>query len=128
MFPRWRWLVGVTVFLICGPHGAGEEKAKTEQIPAPKRNVYRLDRNDESSFVRVAFSPDDKWLAAVTDRGQLRIWDIARGHELGDIEIDLKHYGCRSLAFSPDSKRLAATFMAGALKEPGFLVCLWDLS
>jgi hypothetical protein len=88
-----------------------------------------LERNDESAFERVAFSPDARWMAAVTDRHDLRIWDITRGHEVGSAPIDLKaHPHCRCLVFSPDRKHLAATFERSLIGEPRFFVCLWDLS
>jgi WD40 repeat protein len=55
---------------------------------------------DEAVFC-LAFSPDDKTLAAGT-WSRLLLWDVATGKQLHKIPIT-----CKQLAFSPDGKTLA---------------------
>jgi len=67
----------------------------------------------------VTFSPDSKWIVGVTaDPYCIRWWDIEGHEELGSI----KDIPCRvrSLAFTPDGKRIVA-----GLEDSTALV--WDM-
>jgi WD40 repeat protein/DNA-binding SARP family transcriptional activator len=52
-------------------------------------------------------SPDSKLVAAADLAGSVRVWDVARGTVLGAFE---RPAFAKSLAFSPDGKRIAVTF------------------
>lgn len=55
----------------------------------------------------VAFSPDGKLLAAGTDRGKLKVWDIAGGKFVADLKGH-EQVLLWAVAFSPDGKFLAS--------------------
>jgi hypothetical protein len=87
----------------------------------------------------VALSPDNKWLAAGTLDGAIRVWDMKIGKLLGDV---CGHEGTTTaLAFSPDGLRLASGSedttvliwevaelirLAAAVPSPGELTTLWE--
>jgi WD40 repeat protein/DNA-binding SARP family transcriptional activator len=52
-------------------------------------------------------SPDSKLVAAADLAGSVRVWDVARGTVIGAFE---RPTFAKSLAFSPDGKRIAVTF------------------
>src|SRR5262249_41859099 len=64
----------------------------------------------------VAFSPDDRILASVDDRGSLRFWDVTTG-AVGSIATGQDRLWC--VAFSPDGRTLASASRDGTVK-------LWD--
>src|SRR5262245_46022294 len=71
----------------------------------------------ESYVMCLAFSPDGKALATLSQQGRLRLWEVATGKLLQQVE----HQGnCTSVAFSPDGKTLAIA---------GFesIVTVWDV-
>lgn len=53
----------------------------------------------------VAFSPNGKWLASLSDR--LNVWDVSNGDQPHRLILDAP---ASRVAFSPDSKLIAATF------------------
>jgi WD40 repeat protein len=61
-------------------------------------------RGDEALIRCVAFSPDGKRLAVHSQRGAVRVWDIASGKELLKVPTDSAGH---TIAFSPDGKLLA---------------------
>jgi WD40 repeat protein len=66
---------------------------------------------------RVAWSPDGHYVAAGDDGGIIRLWDVGNGQPLPSVPA---HAGAlRSLAFSPDSQRLACT---------GETLQVWDVA
>src|SRR5439155_4248936 len=65
--------------------------------------------------MRIAYSPNGKYLAAGTTEGDLTVWDTADGHVVAAFTTNF----VMSLAFSPDSRLLAST--AGCVQ-------LWDLA
>ncbi len=71
-----------------------------------------------SMLYAVAASPDGKWLATGDKVGHVAVWDAERFEKVGEIETPVMYTwdpkarlhsigGIRSLAFSPDSQRLA---------------------
>ena len=64
--------------------------------------TLKLDNGVET----VAVSPDDKFVAAGSWDGKIRLWDAATGNEVGSFPHDRS--GVYALAFSPDGQTLAA--------------------
>ncbi len=71
-----------------------------------------------SMLYAVAASPDGKWLATGDKVGHVAIWDTQRFEKVGELQTPVMYTwdpkarlhsigGIRSLAFSPDSQRLA---------------------
>jgi WD40 repeat protein/tetratricopeptide (TPR) repeat protein len=84
-------------------------------LRAPERT--RPPNWDSETYASVALSPDGRWLAAAGD--YVRVWDALTGQEIQTLR---GHLGwVLSLAFSPDSRRLASGGMDGSVK-------LWDLA
>src|SRR5262249_33252866 len=66
----------------------------------------------------VAFRPDGKLLASGGQHDVIRLWDVATGNQVGQLE---GHYGhTASVAFSPDGKTLASGGGDGRVR-------LWDV-
>jgi WD40 repeat protein len=56
--------------------------------------------------VHVAFSPDGRLLASVSQTEAIHLWDAWTGEEVGRVT---GHRGCiASLSFAPDGKTLAS--------------------
>jgi WD40 repeat protein len=75
-----------------------------------------------SSMLAVALSPDNARAASIGGDGTIRLWDVKTGKEQGRF-TDFIGYP-RSIAFSPDGKRLL-TGQSGA--KPNRLVRLFDV-
>jgi WD40 repeat protein len=80
-------------------------------------------------IVRCAFSPDGRWFAGADTEHSIFVWDAATGEQKWKFEVPAgpalfigpPPLGAVPIAFSPDSKTLAAG------GKPGF-VRLWNLS
>jgi WD40 repeat protein len=62
------------------------------------------ERRSERGFLRVAISSDTQLLALVLDSQRLVIWDLKAGSPIQEFQVG---HEVMSLAFSPNSKRLA---------------------
>ncbi|KAG2170532.1 hypothetical protein VTO58DRAFT_111066 [Aureobasidium pullulans] len=63
-----------------------------------------LDGEDDM-FFKIAFSPDNQWIAAASGDGHGRIWSTTTGELVQMISVEDERM--LSLAFSPDSKSIA---------------------
>jgi WD40 repeat protein len=72
-----------------------------------------LSGHGESVFP--TFSPDGKTIASTTNKGDLKLWDVETGKELGRFTTKLKGATARCLCFSQDSSTLAAATEDGAV-------------
>ena len=85
----------------------------------------------ELAVADVLFSPDSAMLAALSGRGELKLWDTATGQVLLAESSSDSDYGVGypELAFSPDGVYLASTGVAWAdeYEECWGAVYLWDL-
>jgi hypothetical protein len=75
-----------------------------------------------------AISADGKLAGSVTDdrrRSSIRVRDVANGQELFRMTMTDPPMTVGSFGFSPDGKRLVATYFSHQGREKGF-VCLWD--
>jgi WD40 repeat protein len=93
--------------------------------PLPPGVVARLgtERLYQPGVFFMAFSPDDKLLAAVDAGGGLRLWEVSTGREVRRFDTDpFEHpqYTAAPLAFSPDGTLVA-------LGCPDFMVRLWEV-
>jgi eukaryotic-like serine/threonine-protein kinase len=74
----------------------------------------------DSAVLRVAYSPDGRWLASsATDCGLIKLWDADTGAELPTLEFGKRGRAIWGLAFDPGSRYLAAG-QGGRLK-------VWDM-
>lgn len=72
---------------------------------------------ESKGFISMAaFSPDGKWLAAVFDNGNIKLWETAGWQESLTFKASSKEF---VLSWLPDSKRIATGNEDGE-------VCLWD--
>lgn len=62
----------------------------------------------------VAFAPNGRSLATGSDNGRLRVWHVATGQEL--CELEAQAVGCRELIFSDDGRWLACLRQTGAVR------------
>jgi len=73
------------------------------RLPAPR---WSLDAVPAAQITSLAFSPDGQVLAAANGNADVHLWDLATGKEMHQLRTQPPF--AHRLAFSPDSKRLAA--------------------
>lgn len=100
-------------------------KAKTPRTVTDEKlgTVVR----DTEGFSSLAFSPDGKLLAAVSNKAKLRVWDVGTGEMR--TEVRAHNGGVFGVAFSPDGKLLATGGAASAfipVDQVRGQVKLWD--
>jgi WD40 repeat protein len=61
----------------------------------------------------VAWSPDGKWIAAAGLRREVKVWDAQTGVEVAQLR---QRTAVWSLAFSPDTRRLAIGTSDGLIR------------
>jgi RNA polymerase sigma factor (sigma-70 family) len=84
-----------------------------------RKERQRLRGDPSGQMQCVAFSPDGKLLASGAQDRLIRLWDVATGTEVRQIEA--RQGWVRSVAFSPDGKHLAS---GGQDKTPR----LWEVA
>jgi predicted NACHT family NTPase len=89
---------------------------------ATGKEVQTFEGHTQQGVHGVALSPDGTLAASGGDDGTLRLWEVKTGKELRQCQGITDHV--RSLAFSPDGKRVASGHY-GPKSE--FLVRLWDV-
>ena len=74
-------------------------------VPAGESpNAFRW----EAKVTAVAFSPDNRWLAAASEDTITRLWDLAAADPAASYKLLKGHtYGVERVAFSPDSRFVA---------------------
>lgn len=78
----------------------------------------RILRGHETEVYTAIFSPDGKWIATGDIDAIVRVWDVASGQELFQLE---GRGTTTSMAFSPDGRRLVVGSWDSAAR-------LWDLA
>lgn len=94
---------------------------RNEPISAPLR-PHSATRGWAQHYGKVLFSPDGRWLATGEIQGRIRLLDRRIGQEREPLRVRSPGDGITALAFSPDSRLLAA----GCGVEDSD-VHLWDL-
>ena len=83
-----------------------EEGAQPRANPVVKGTTVKHFEDHNTPVYMVAFSPDDKLLASVSDDRVVRIWDLEKGISRKSLEGHKK--GFRSLAWSHDGRTIAS--------------------
>ncbi len=80
------------------------------------------------SFWSMAFSSTGRWLAAGSYDGTVRLWDMKKPSLPTEpsFVLNTQNYGVRSLAFSPDERRLVTGGNIAGCSDRNTLV--WDLT
>jgi WD40 repeat protein len=85
---------------------AGADKTiRTWELTPQGGTQTRAIRGHTAPILRIAYSPDGKWLASSAGDGVVKIWDAATGKEARTLERQPDW--AQGLAWSPDSARLA---------------------
>jgi hypothetical protein len=103
---------------------------ETSPPPRALEPVSRLSLNTDDWIRSVAFSPDEKTIAATTFTGKIVLWDVATGQELCQAAAaeDAQTGQLPGLAFSRDGKRLATIHDTRLIAGRGRArIDLWDI-
>jgi WD40 repeat protein len=94
-----------------GKSGAGKSGAADDGEPELRVPPVRVGadarsiRGHNAPILRIAYSPDGKWLASSDDDGVVKIWEAATGKEMRALEKQPDW--AQGLDWSPDGARLA---------------------
>src|SRR6266571_1836256 len=81
----------------------------------PLTRRYTIEPHSGATFERLHWSPDGRFLAACTD-GMVRLWHMVDLRELTPFVIDEKESYGFSMAWSPDSTRVASISRRGVIQ------------
>jgi WD40 repeat protein len=77
------------------------------------RRLIRRFRGHDTKVRRVAFSPDNKTLASISEYGRVRAWNVANGLQCYQFPVEAtKDSRPTEVAFSPDGKLLAYAYFS----------------
>ncbi len=102
--------------------------------PKPyKPDIYTDYRSINHAFTSVAFSADERLLAAGREDGSVRVWDVSTGNEVAMFLTPAVKAGkasekVHSVAFSPDGGHVLATGVAYNGGEVTHPVRLWSVA
>jgi hypothetical protein len=136
----WSWQMALSpdqhlVASVSGQYLAGGEKYEPAEETEPSVRVYSVETGElahEFSHLppvqAVAFSPDNRYLAAANLMGDIRVWDLTTGHceakwntpdftSWGIIKSHCYIGGIYGLQFSLDGEQLFAAGM-GPMRDP----------
>jgi WD40 repeat protein len=87
--------------------GSGADDSDSEVRVPPVRvgSEARSIRGHSAPILRIAYSPDGKWLASTDNDGVVKIWEAATGKEMRALEKQPDW--AQGLAWSPDGAQLA---------------------
>jgi len=112
------WSADRRLVLVLLPSQAAPELIAIYLIPERRTHLIRPTR--KAPLSNFALSEDGGLLAASAYDGQIRIWEVATGRELGP-PLRGQMIGFAGLSFSPDGSRLAAGGWDGT-------ITLWDVA
>jgi eukaryotic-like serine/threonine-protein kinase len=118
-----RHLDGMVIAVAFAPDGERVVSAGSDQMlriwDARTGAEERVLRGHTRPIQNVAYSPDGTLIASAQFHGDLRLWDAHSDQE----KVSLSDWDCRSLAFSPDGKRLASS----EVRRRESVTRIWDL-
>jgi WD40 repeat protein len=100
--PDYSLLLALAAFEECAPTPLAVRALTAALVASPVRAVLR---GHDDWVIRVAWSPDGKWLTTASSDRTARIWDAETGSEL--VVLHGHDDEVRGVAWSPDGRRLA---------------------
>ncbi len=91
---------------------------------------YFITGKASDAILGTALSPDGKWVAAGTERGEVHVWEAAAGKKVRTLGRS-EDVGSVPAGFSKDGKRLATSvFTPSSLRKEPLIttVLLWDVA
>jgi WD40 repeat protein len=119
-FPRHKAEVRSVAFSQDGSYAASSDAEGTvwlhrvEYGPPKLSQVRMLEKAGSEAVESLAFSPDDRRIAAVQFR-TTRFWDQASGKELKQLAVQ-RHWDAHSIAWLPDGKRVVVGGAGGQVE------------